>query len=456
MLQRLQRMSSTRLIPLSFFVAILMGAILLYLPIATVEGESTSFLTALFTSTTSICVTGLTTVTTATHWTMFGKVVILFLIQIGGLGIVTITALLAVLLGEKLTIQNRVLIRDSFNLETMRGLVRFMIHVIILVCTIEGLGAFIYATIFIPKYGFATGLWYGIFHSVSAFCNAGIDLLGDDSLMQYNDNILLMTNTMFLIISGGLGYIVWFDIFRNIELQVRSIGRRKKRRFRLNEHSKLVLTVTTFLIISGAIIIYAIEYNNMKTLGTMPIWQKIYNSLFQSVTFRTAGFATISQANMEESTAFIGCLFMFIGGSPVGTAGGVKTITFFVLIASTLSYILGREETVIFQRKIGQELIRKSLAILIVSLIVTLVSSVILATTNHIHMLDALYETFSATATVGLSRDITPSLNTAGQCLIIFCMYAGRIGPISMATFLRFSNVNKSELQHANGHFLIG
>lgn len=445
-----RKISSARIIPLGFLLLIAAGTFLLMLPFATAPGHHTSLLTALFSSATAVCVTGLTVITTATQWTLFGKIVVVCLIQAGGMGIVSITAIVAVALRQKINLRSRVLIKDSFNLDSIRGLVRFLISVFRLVFLIEGIGAVLYAFVFIPEYGIARGIWYSVFHSVSAFCNAGIDIIGDNSLVPYQTNALILIVTMLLIIAGGLGYTVWFDLADKAKAVV------QKKRFRISEQSRLVLLLTLFLIISCAAITFFLEFSNAQTIGKLSGPDKILSSLFQSVTYRTAGFSSVPQQDLREETAFIGCLYMFIGGSPIGTAGGVKTVTFFFLIASAVSYVRSREETVIFHRSVSSELIRKALAIVLVSFLTTIILAMLLVSTNRLHVIDGLYEIFSATATVGLSRGISPSLNAAGKIIDIIAMYLGRIGPISMALFFSASGYQKSDIHFAEGKFFVG
>ncbi|MDO4853527.1 MAG: potassium transporter TrkG, partial [Clostridia bacterium] len=312
--------------------------------------------------------------------------------------------------------------------------------------------ALLYAFVFVPQYGWGTGLWYSIFHAVSAFCNAGIDILGPDSLLPYANNSWILFVTMLLIVLGGLGFIVWLDLSRHMRERIQN----RKTPSRLSEHTKLVLWLTAGLIFSGAAMILLFEWSNPQTIGPMPIRKKVLHSLFQSVTFRTAGFAAIPQAGLTDSSVLLGCIYMFIGGSPMGTAGGVKTVTFFLLVASAHSYIRNRGETVLLRRRVSEALIRKSAAIIGFSLIVTLIMSAALLAADGIPMADGMFEVFSATATVGLSRGITSTLSPLGRILIIICMYLGRIGPISIALFFESSEGSENGIKHANGRYFVG
>ncbi len=450
------KLKSEQLIPLSFLVAIIIGTILLLLPIATADGKGTDIITALFTATTSLCVTGLVVVDSFSYWSLFGKIVILIMIQLGGLGIITVMSVVMLATHRKMSLGQMVVLHDAFNLSTISGLIKFLKRVFLSTLIVEGIGAVFYCIHFIPEFGVGKGIWISCFTAISAFCNAGIDIIGPNSLIDYNSSPLILINTMMLIILGGLGYVVWFDIARAFKRGVKKNYSLKLIIKRFSEHTKLVLNVTMFLIVSGAVAVFALEYNNPETIGNMNLGGKILNSIFQSVTFRTAGFAAVPQQCLTNGTCALGVLFMFIGGSPVGTAGGVKTITFFVVVLNAISYIRNRKETVVYSRRISSDLIQKSTAILMVSFAVTFVMLILLVATNDINMVDAIYETFSATATVGLSRALTPCLNTAGRLVIIVCMYLGRIGPISMALFFHYHGTEKNNISFVKGNYFVG
>ncbi|MBQ6756616.1 MAG: potassium transporter TrkH [Oscillospiraceae bacterium] len=435
---------------------IAVGSVLLWLPFSTAPGERTGFLTALFTATTSVCVTGLVVVETAAHWSLFGKIVILVLIQLGGIGIISVSSAAIFALRRRMSLNDRVLLMQSFNLSRLSGLTHFLRRVLRGVFSIELIGAVLYSIAFIPRYGALNGVWYAVFTSISAFCNAGIDILGADSLMSFSSDPLVLVTTMLLIVTGGLGYAVWFDIWEKVKLAIE-----KKRSLvfavhRLNEHSKLVLALSVILLFGGAVLELIFEFSNPATLGEMSFGNKILNALFQSVTFRTAGFAAISQKALTEPSVLLGCVLMFIGGSPVGTAGGVKTVTLYIVLKNTVSYILNRHDTVIFNRKVPSRLIREATAIALVSLMVAIVFTALLMLTNGTTLNDSAYEVISAICTVGLSRDLTPSLNTFGRLLIIVSMYLGRIGPISLALFFRTRSEAKNVVRDADGKFIVG
>ena len=448
--------SSARIIPVSFLLLILTGTLLLFLPFSTANGERTSFLTALFTSTTSVCVTGLVVVDTFSHWSLFGKIVILLLIQIGGLGVVTVSSATMLAARRKMSLNDRLLLMDAFNLSSLHGLLSFLLKVVKGTFLIEALGALGYMSVFVPRFGISRGIWYSVFTSVSAFCNAGIDILGPDSLIGYRSDAVVLTVTSLLIILGGLGFVVWFDLSSKVMLSVRSKYTPRAFWNRLSEHTKLVLVLTLSLIFGGAMAVFVLEYSNPETLGNLSLGGKILNSFFQSVTFRTAGFAAISQKGLRESTALIGCMLMFIGGSPAGTAGGVKTVTLYIVLKNSYSFIRNRNETVVFSRGVPAALIRQATAIIIVSFSVILLFTVLLTAVSGAALGDSLFEITSAVCTVGLSRNMTPSLNGVGRVIVIISMFLGRIGPITLALFFRARYSEKNSVRYADGKFIIG
>lgn len=415
--------STTHLILLSFLITVLLGAVLLMLPISSADGQKTPFVDALFTATTATCVTGLVVVPTATAWSLFGHIVILILIQLGGLGVITVLAGIALTLNRKMGIGRSVLLQDAFNLDTLFGLKAFVKKVIIGTFIVEGVGALGYMTVFVPQFG-AKGIWISVFNSISAFCNAGIDIIGENSLMNYATNPAINGITSLLIILGGLGYIVWWDLLR--------IAREKKKLKHLTLHSKIVLWATAILIFGGAALIAVFEWNNPLTIGNMSIFDKIQVSLFQSITTRTAGFASVAQENLTNSSSLVSLLLMFIGGSPVGTAGGIKTVTFVVLFATAFVVVRQKNEVNMFGRSIARQAISKAVGVCCMSFGILFISTLLLSAVTDAGMLDVLFETVSATATVGLSRNLTSSLNTWGKLIITATMYLGRVGPISL------------------------
>ena len=425
---------------MSFLVTILLGSFLLALPISSADGEAVPYLDALFTATTSTCVTGLVTLPTVSTWSVFGQAVILILIQIGGLGIITIMSGLMLLLNRKMGIGDRLLIQDAFNLNTMAGLSKFVRNVLFGTLIIEGIGALLYMFVFVPEFG-AKGIWISVFNSVSAFCNAGIDIIAENSLCNYATNPLINLVTSALIILGGLGYIVWWDVLR----VVKNSSSKNRRLFRhLTLHSKIAIVTTLILIFGGGVLIFAFEYGNPASIGEMSLWDKIQVSMFQSVTTRTAGFATVPQENLTNASSVVSLILMMIGGSPVGTAGGMKTVTIAVLFCSAMATIRNKKNATVFGRCISADSIRKAVAVCVTFIIICLASTVLLMATSDAAALDAVYETVSASATVGLSRNLTATLNTVGKIIIIVTMYFGRVGPISLAVALG----SKSETQN--------
>lgn len=432
-------LSTTQIILLSFFLTILVGSALLALPISSANGEAVPYLDALFTATTSTCVTGLVTLPTVSTWSVFGQGVILLLIQIGGLGLITIMSGIMLLLNRKMGIGDRLLIQDAFNLNTMSGLSKFVKNVLLGTLIIEGLGAVLYMPVFVPRFG-AKGIWISVFNSVSAFCNAGIDIIAENSLCDYATNPLINIVTSALIVLGGLGYIVWWDVISVIK----SRSSKNRKIFRhLTLHSKIAITVTAGLIFVGAIFIFIFEYANPLTIGEMSLFDKIQMSIFQSVTTRTAGFATIPQENLTNASAAVSIILMLIGGSPVGTAGGMKTVTIAVLVCSAIATIRNKHDTTLFGRRISEGSIKKAIAVVVMFSAICATSTVLLMSTLNASAIDAVYETVSATATVGLSRNLTATLNTVGKLIIIVTMYFGRVGPISLA--VAFGSKNESQ-----------
>jgi len=424
--------STTQIILLSFFVTVLIGSVLLALPVSSASGHAVPYLDALFTATTSTCVTGLVTLPTVSAWSVFGQAVILILIQIGGLGVITIVSGLMILLNRKLGIGDRLLIQDAFNLNTMAGLLKFVKNVLLGTLVIEGTGALLYMLVFVPEFG-SRGIWISVFNAVSAFCNAGIDIIAENSLCNYVTNPLINIVTSVLIILGGLGYIVWWDVLRVANMK----GMTLRRAFwHLTLHSKIAIAMTLTLIFGGAFLVFLFEYSNPLTLGGMSLPDKIQVAFFQSVTTRTAGFASVPQENLSDATALVSLILMMIGGSPVGTAGGVKTVTVAVLVCSALSTIRNKNNATLFARCISTDSIRKAVAVVIAFVTIFLASTLLLLATQDAPALDILYEAMSATATVGLSRNLTASLNGVGKIIVIVTMYFGRIGPISLAVAL--------------------
>ena len=452
MTNRKLSLSTTHIIMLSFLVLILAGSLLLALPISSASGEAVPYQDALFTATTAACVTGLVTLPTVTAWSVFGQAVILVLIQVGGLGVVTIMSALMILLHRRMGIGDRLLLQDAFNLNSLSGIVRFVKRVLLGTFLVEGLGALLYMTVFVPEFG-PRGIWISVFTSISAFCNAGIDIIAENSLCNYATNPIINTVTSLLIILGGIGYIVWWDV---MGLGKGTAGK-KRRRFRsLSLHSKIAITTTLILIFGGGMLIFLFEYDNPLTIGNLSAFDKIQVSLFQSVTTRTAGFATVPQQDLTNASSILCLLLMFIGGSPVGTAGGIKTVTISVLMVSALATIQNKQDVSLYNRNIAKQAVSKAVAVTVMSFSIMFTSTVLLSAVSGADALDILYETVSATATVGLTRDLTPYLNTAGKAIIIGTMYLGRVGPISLALALNSGKKRQNIIKNPTEDISVG
>lgn len=445
-------LSTSHIIMLSFIFAILIGSLLLWLPISSANHESVSYTDALFTATTATCVTGLVTLPTVSAWSIFGQAVILILIQIGGLGIITVMSGFMIALRRKMGLGDRLLIQDAFNLNTLSGLSAFIKKVIIGTFTVEAAGALLYMTVFVPELG-ARGIWISVFNSISAFCNAGIDIISPDSLCAYATNPVINIVTSLLIILGGIGYIVWWDIARVIP----DFKRKGMKCFdSLTLHSKIAISASVILVLAGGILIFAFEYNNPSSIGNMNLFDKIQVSLFQSVTTRTAGFATIPQQNLTNASSVLCLILMFIGGSPVGTAGGIKTVTIAILFASAYSTVRGKDEVLLFNRSIPRDALRKAVAVLGASFSITFISTLLISACTDAAALDILYETVSATATVGLTRGVSSILNTTGKIIIIATMYLGRVGPISLAFALNVKKKSQNLIKNPTEDISVG
>lgn len=445
------KLNPSQMMVVGFAAVILIGAILLSLPIATQTGERTSFLDSLFTATSAVCVTGLVVVDTATYWNFFGQIVIIILIQIGGLGFMTITTLFSLIVKKRINLKERLLIQESLNQIDLSGLVKLTRYILLMTFVIEGIGALILSTVFIPQFGFIRGSWYSIFHAISAFCNAGFDLMGNvtgpySSLMYYVNNTTITLAISALIILGGLGFPVILDIVKNKKIS------------KLNMHSKIVLISTSILIVVGMLFILIVEYKNVGTLGNLSLKGKILASLFQSVTIRTAGFATIDLTILHQATLFIMMIFMFVGASPASTGGGVKTTTIAVLILTVKSFLLGKEDIEVFGRRITSSTVRKSVGIFFVGVLAVLTGILLIVLIEpEFDLLEASFEVVSALATVGLSIGGSPNLTFIGKLLIVIYMFMGRVGLLTIFLALVAKNtVNKQQIRYPEGRIIVG
>lgn len=447
-MKKKRTLSTTQIIMLSFLAVIVLGSILLSLPVSSADGEPVAYLDALFTATTATCVTGLVTLPTVSAWSVFGQAVILVLIQVGGLGVITVMSAVMLMLNKRMGIGDRLLLQDAFNLNSLSGIIRFVKRVLLGTVLVEGLGALLYMTVFVPEFG-EKGVWISVFTAVSAFCNAGMDILAENSLCDYAADPVINLVTSLLIVLGGIGYIVWWDVM--------GLTGRKRRGWRhLTLHSKIAIAATLILIFGGGLLILLFEYHNPLTIGKLPLMDKIQVSLFQSVTTRTAGFATVPQQDLTNATSIL-CLFlMFVGGSPVGTAGGIKTVTLVVLAVSALATIQNRQEVSLFDRNISKQAVSKAVAVTMMSFAIAFAATLLLSAVTDADALDILFETISATATVGLSRDLTPHLNAAGKAVIIGTMYLGRVGPISLALALNANKKHQNLIKNPTEEISVG
>ena len=434
-LKRLHKLNTAQIITLSFAGVIFVGGLILWLPFCAAPGQTTSFTDAMFTATTSVCVTGLVTVTTATHWSILGKLVILLLIQTGGIGLIALASVIFIGLHRKISMRNRRMIQESYNLDQMSGMVHLVKRVVFCVFTAEGIGAVCYAFCFVPQFGWRKGLAQSVFTSVSAFCNAGIDILGENSLAPYVENPLVNLTTMGLVIASGLGFTVWWDVADKIRkvFQKKMPIHRMYKTLRL--HSKVVITTTAILVLGGTVLIFLFEYKNTDTIANMTFGKKLMASAFQSVTTRTAGFLTIDQSAFTNASVML-CLFlMLVGGSPMGTAGGIKTTTLAVLILSIAANLRGKKDVEVCSRKIRSSYIRSAVVVAGMAISVFFASVLLLSVAMpEADFIDILYELTSAVGTVGLSRGLTSELNLPGKWIVMAVMYLGRIGPLTLGT----------------------
>lgn len=442
-------MHAAMVVALGFLIIILTGAVLLTLPISARSGEPTDFLDALFTATSATCVTGLVTVGTATHWSGFGQVVILLLIQIGGLGFMSLASIASFLTHRTITLRERMVMSAGLNLTENAGIVRLTRRVLLGTLAFEGAGAVLLATRFVPRVGLWKGIKMGVFHSVSAFCNAGFDLIGTPdnpfaSLTGYADDVLVNLTIMALIVIGGLGFFVWGDIW-------------DKRRFRrLRLHTKLVLITTAVLLCAGFALTLLFEWHNPQTLGTMPVQEKLLAASFQSVTLRTAGFNTIDQAALTGPSQAVACLLMMIGGSPGSTAGGIKTVTTAVLVLSAISALRGRTTVSAFGRTIVSRSIMNAVTMMIVGGTLSLTGACVISYVESAPFGACLFEAVSAFATVGLSMGLTPTLNAISRLILILLMYLGRVGVLTLGVAVLMRHREPPKMQYPDGDVMVG
>ena len=424
-MRKLKLLSYPQMIALGYLLVIAIGTAVLSLPIASRNNVSAGFINALFTATSATCVTGLVVFDTYTQWSFFGQLVLLILIQIGGLGFMTVITMFSFLLKRKIGLKERGLLRESMNTMYIGGIVRLIKKILLGTLLFEGLGAILLSIRFIPRMGLKEGIYNGIFHSISAFCNAGIDLMGKygkySSLISFSNDAVVCITIILLIIIGGIGFFVWDDVTKH------------KHHFKKYQlHTKIVLSTTVILIVLGTMGFYVFERSNL--LSEMGIGEKIIASIFGAVTPRTAGFNTVDTAALTPASKLLTMILMFIGGSPGSTAGGIKTTTFAVILISLWSSLRYERNDNIFGRRLEDNALKMASSVVTVNLILTLSATfLIIATNATLSLSDVLFEVLSAMGTVGLSTGITSDLNTFAQIVIVLLMYCGRVGSISLA-----------------------
>lgn len=439
--QRYNRLHPPFYLAFGFLITILIGTVLLMSPISSAAGVVTPFIDAMFTATSATCVTGLVVHNTASYWSVFGQTVILILIQIGGLGFMTMTVLISMLLHRKITLSDRLVIKEQFGQKSIQGMVQWIRNIVIISFAIEFAGAVALCAQLIPRFGWRRGIWYSVFHSISAFCNAGFDVFGD-SLESFQLNPAVLLTISALIIGGGLGFGVYLDIFN-------------KNRRHLSLHTKLVLSMTALLLVLGTILFFMIEESNPATMRDMPLWGKWLAAFFQSVTARTAGYTSLVQSGLHEISAVLTIVLMFIGGGPAGMAGGIKTTTIAVLLLATRAQIRGESSIQVFHRRISFDIVMRSLTIIMVALLWVVMVSFVIAILEQTNYIVSLFETVSAFGTVGLTRDFTPGLSVISKMLLLITMYAGRVGPVTLA-FALINRKKRVDYSYAEGNVMVG
>ena len=439
------RLNAVQILAIGFLSVIIIGGIILSLPISSVDGRSTNLLDSIFTSTSAVCVTGLVTIDTGTHWNTFGQIIILMLIEIGGLGFMSVTTFVAILLGKKITLRDRLIMQEAMNTFGIQGLVKMVRYVIILTFSLQLGGALILSTQFIPQFGIKKGIFYSIFHAASSFCNAGFDLFGNfSSLTSYSSNAVVVLTLSILLILGGLGFTVLLELYNY------------KRDRKLSVNSKMVLYVSGMLIVIGTILMFAFEFNNPETIGNMSMGNKILNSFFSAVSPRTAGFNTVSIDGMTTSSKLISVILMVIGGSSGSTAGGLKTATFGVTILTVICVLKGREDTEAFGRRLSKETVYKAFTLLAIAVFVVLFVTMILTIVEPDQsFINLLYEAASAFGTAGLTTGVTQQLSLIGKIVIMITMYLGRVGPLTVFVAI-LNRKKKVPYKYAEGKILIG
>ena len=440
--------SPAKLIAVGFALIIALGTLLLCLPAASRSGISCGFLPALFTATSATCVTGLSLYDTFTQWSGFGQVVIISLIQIGGLGFMSAATLFVFFLRKRIGLKQRLVMAQALSVSDMDGIVRLQKTVLKGSFAIEGIGAVILFLWFLPEFGFAKALKWGVFHAISAFCNAGFDIFGSitpgASLMEFQSDPVVLLTLSALVIIGGLGFLVWQDLAESRSFRSCSV------------YTRLVLLTTAGLLLAGWFVICLLEWNNPGTLGPMTVGDKLLNGLFQSVTLRTAGFVSIDQALLTDSSKAFSMILMLIGGSSGSTAGGLKTVTFIVLILFMAERARGRSTVCVFKRTIPQSQVLDAMTIAFLMLMMVTFGGIFISATCPVNFVDALYESVSAIATVGLTAGVTGTLTVPAQLLIILYMYFGRVGVLTISMGFLAGDRAEERFRYAQTNLLIG
>jgi trk system potassium uptake protein TrkH len=441
----LKEFSPARILVIGFALLALIGGMVLSLPISTQNGQGLPFIDALFTATSALCVTGLVVVDTGSYFSHFGQLIILSLIQIGGLGFMTVATFIMILSGKRIGLRERLVIQEALNVSTLEGLVRLSRNIVLITISIELFFAIILAVRFSFEMPLYRAIYFGVFHSVSAFNNAGFDLFGGfRSLTSFVADPTVNLVIMILIILGGIGFSVLVEVWKTPKFS------------RFSLHTKLVLITTGLLLLIGALGYFVFEYNNPKTLGSLTLSGKIWASLFASTTARTAGYATIDYGAITDTSKFWTVILMFIGASPGSTGGGIKTVTTASILLYVWSVISGRESTVVFRRQIAIRTIYKALAIAVISAMLIVFVTMILTITEHKEFLRLLFETTSAFGTVGLSTNLTPELSITGRAIITCMMFIGRVGPLTLAIALAQRYKDKAEIKYPEGKLFVG
>lgn len=453
-------MTPTKKIALSFLAVIIIGAVLLSSPIAN-KGAVAPIIDNLFISVSAVCVTGLAPITLIDTYNLFGQIVIMFLIQIGGLGFITFLYLVLHVSRRQISLKSKMVFTEALNQESFRKLPIILKTIFAYTFIVEGIAAILLSFVFVPEFGIIKGIYYGIWHAVSGFCNAGFDLLGSNSLIKYQNNALVNFIICSEIILGGIGFLVVRDLIDNFRKEKNRKTNFSFKRYlqSLTLHTKIVFIMTISLLVSGTVMFFLLEYNNPQTIGHMSLPWKIGTSFFQSTTTRTAGFATVSMYHLRSVTKILMCMLMFVGGSPASTAGGIKTVTFALVVMMLITVYKGQEEVVVFRRRVKKRIVLRAFSIFALGLTACIVATMILSITEGNKALaDILMEVFSAFGTVGLSASLTPTLSVVGKLVIIVLMYMGRIGPISlMILFARKSQGHVSkEIRYPDEDVIVG